>query len=214
MTVIRWIVILVFVGYAWRRKSLTTWILAAMVVGAEVGNDWPGVAINLRLLSLIFLRMIKTIIAPLLFATLVVGIAGHASLRQVGRMGVKALVYFELVTTLALFIGLAAINLSRAVAGANPPPGLAAAAGKGQKQTATEVILSAFPENVAKAVAEGHVLQIVIFSVLFGSGLAVLPDDKKRPLLAVTEGLAETMFKFTNIVMYFAPVGVGAAIAY
>jgi proton glutamate symport protein len=210
----RWTVVLGLVLFALGRRTLTTWILVAMVVGACVGHDWPAVGINLRVLSQIFLRMIKTIIAPLLFATLVVGIAGHASLRQVGRMGVKALVYFEVVTTLALFIGLAAINLSRAGVGVNPPPELAPADVKGQKQTASEVVLSAFPENVAKAVAEGHVLQIVIFSVLFASGLAVLPEDKKRPLLAVTEGLAETMFKFTNIVMYFAPVGVGAAIAY
>src|SRR5438046_10356802 len=102
MTVIRWIVIMVFVGYAWRRKSLTTWILTAMIVGAEVGNDWPGVAANLRLLSLIFLNLIRTIIAPLLLATLFVGIAGHASLRQVGRLGLKALVYLEVVTPIAL----------------------------------------------------------------------------------------------------------------
>src|SRR5204862_6826308 len=110
MTVIRRIVILVCVGYAWRRKSLTTWILAAMILGAEVGNDWPGVAVNLRLLSLIFLNLIRTIIAPLLFATLVVGIAGHASLRQVGRMGIMALDYFEVVTTLALLIVVVAFN--------------------------------------------------------------------------------------------------------
>jgi proton glutamate symport protein len=210
----RWTVVAGLVVFGLGRRTLTTWILVAMVVGAGIGHDWPAVAINLRVLSQIFLRMIKTIIAPLLFATLVVGIAGHANLRQVGRMGVKALVYFEVVTTLALFIGLAAINVSRAGVGVSPPAELAAADVKGQRQTAGEVILSAFPENVAKAVAEGHVLQIVVFSVLFGIGLAVLPDAKKRPLLAVTEGLAETMFKFTNIVMYFAPVGVGAAIAY
>jgi len=210
----RWTLVLGLVVFGFGRRTLTTWILVAMVVGAGIGHDWPDVAISLRVLSQIFLRMIKTIIAPLLFATLVVGIAGHANLRQVGRMGLKALVYFEVVTTLALFIGLAAINISRAGVGVSPPPELAAADVKGQRQTAAEVVLNAFPENVAKAVAEGHVLQIVVFSVLFGIGLAVLPDDKKRPLLAVTEGLAETMFKFTNIVMLFAPVGVGAAIAY
>src|SRR5437660_7492873 len=121
MMIIRWLVILVFFGYAWRRKSLTTWIFVAMLVGAETGNDWPGVAINLRLLSLIFLNLIRTIIAPLIFSTLVVGIAGHSNLRQVGRMGVKALVYFEIVTTLALFIGLVAINMSRAGVGVVMP---------------------------------------------------------------------------------------------
>jgi len=117
MIIIRWFVILIFFAYAWRRKSLTTWIFVAMLTGAEIGNDWPGVAINLRLLSLIFLNLIRTVIAPLLFSTLVVGIAGHASLRQVGRMGIKALVYFEVVTTLALLIGLAAINLTMAGVG-------------------------------------------------------------------------------------------------
>src|SRR5215470_1923838 len=109
----RWTAVLGLVLYGVLRRSLTTWILVAMVVGAEVGHDWPAIGISLRVLSQIFLRLIKTIIAPLLFGTLVVGIAGHSNLKQVGRMGVKALVYFEAVTTLALFIGLAAINLTR-----------------------------------------------------------------------------------------------------
>jgi proton glutamate symport protein len=185
-----------------------------MVVGAEIGHDWPGVAVSLRVLSQIFLKMIKTIIAPLIFGTLVVGIAGHADLKQVGRMGVKALIYFEVVTTLALFIGLAAINLTQAGAGVQPPAELAAADVKGQKQTAAEVILHVFPENIAKSVAEGQVLQVVVFSVLFGISLALLDEKKRRPVLALAQGLSETMFKFTNIVMYFAPIGVGAAIAY
>ena len=105
LVVLRWTVIAALLAFGWRRKSLTVWILIAMVVGAEIGHDFPGVAIQLRVLSQIFLRLIRTIVAPLLFATLVVGIAGHSNLRQVGRMGVKALVYFEVVTTLALFIG-------------------------------------------------------------------------------------------------------------
>src|SRR5213593_690605 len=126
MITIRWLVILVFFAYAWRRKSLTTWIFVAMLAGAEIGNDWPGVAINLRLLSLIFLNLIRTVIAPLLFSTLVVGIAGHASLRQVGRMGIKALVYFEVVTTLALLIGVVAINFSKAGVGLTLPSAPAA----------------------------------------------------------------------------------------
>ena len=215
MTVIRWIVIMVFVGYAWRRKSLTTWILTAMIVGAEVGNDWPGVAVNLRLLSLIFLNLIRTIIAPLLFATLVVGIAGHASLRQVGRMGIKALVYFEVVTTLALLIGVVAINFSKAGVGVTLPaapaaPQITAPA----PQSASDIILHIFPENIAKSVAEGQVLQIVVFSILFGIALALVKESKRQPVLSFCESLSETMFKFTNIVMMFAPVGVGAAIAY
>jgi proton glutamate symport protein len=210
----RWLVIGGLVLYALRRRSLTTWILISMAVGAEIGHDWPHVAIQLRVLSQIFLRMIKTIIAPLLLGTLVVGIAGHSNLKQVGRMGIKALVYFEIVTTLALFIGLAAINLSQAGVGVAPPAALAAADVQGQKQTAAEVLLHVFPENIAKSVAEGQILQVVVFSVLFGVSLAMLDEKKRRPVLALAEGLSETMFKFTNLVMLFAPVGVGAAIAY
>jgi len=211
---LRWLGLLGLVAYAWRRRSLTAWILVAMAVGAEVGHDWPAVGVQARTLSLIFLRLIKTIIAPLIFGTLVVGIAGHSNLRQVGRMGVKALVYFEVVTTLALFIGLAAINLSQAGVGVQPPAELPSADVKGKTQTAAEVILHVFPENVAKSVAEGEVLQVVVFSIVFGIALAMVPDEKRKPVLAVCEGLAETMFKFTNIVMYYAPIGVGAAIAY
>ena len=185
-----------------------------MVVGAEVGYDWPGVAVSLRLLSQIFIRMIKTIIAPLIFATLVVGIAGHPNLRHVGRMGLKALVYFEVVTTLALFIGLAAINLSQAGAGLHPPEALQPSGTRPPPQTISDVVLNAFPENVAKAVAEGHVLQIVVFSLLLAVALSLIGEEKRRPLLAFCESLAAAMFKFTNLVMLFAPIGVGAAIAY
>src|SRR5947207_14201198 len=126
MIIVRWLVISMFVAFGWKRKSLTTWIFVAMIAGAEIGHDWPGVAINLRLLSLIFLNLIKTIIAPLLFATLVVGIAGHSNLRQVGRMGLKALIYFEIVTTLALLIGVVAINFSKAGVGVTLPAAPAA----------------------------------------------------------------------------------------
>ncbi len=210
----RWLIILGLVLYAWRRKSLTTWILISMAVGAEVGHDWPQVAVQLRVLSQIFLRMIKTIIAPLLLGTLVVGIAGHSNLKQVGRMGVKALIYFEVVTTLALLIGLLAINLSQAGVGVQPPAELAPSDVHGQKQSASEVLLHVFPENIARAVAEGQILQVVVFSILFGVSLAMLDEKRRRPMLALAEGLSETMFKFTNLVMLFAPVGVGAAIAY
>jgi proton glutamate symport protein len=210
----RWAAIIGLVFYGVYRRSLTAWILVAMLVGAEIGYDWPEVGQSARLLSQIFLRLIKTIIAPLLFATLVVGIAGHSNLRQVGRMGLKSLLYFEVVTTIALFLGLAAINLTKAGVGVTPPAQLAPAGITGVRQTASEVILNAFPENVAKAVADGHVLQIVVFSILFGIGLALVTESKRQPVLVVCEGLAEVMFKFTRLVMYFAPIGVGAAIAY
>ncbi len=210
----RWVAIAGLVAYGLKRRSLTAWILVSMAVGAEIGHDWPEVGQGARILSQIFLKLIKTIIAPLLFGTLVVGIAGHTNLRQVGRLGVKALVYFEVVTTLALFIGLAAINLTRAGVGVVPPAALESSGIAAVKQTTSDVILHVFPENIAKSVAEGQVLQIVVFSVLFGIALALLPEAKRRPMLDFSGSLAETMFKFTNIVMYFAPIGVGAAIAY
>ena len=210
----RWALIAGLALWAWRRRTLTSWILVSMVVGAEVGHDFPETAVAMRLLSQVFIRMIKTIIAPLLFATLVVGIAGHPNLRHVGRMGLKALVYFEIVTTLALFIGLAAINLSQAGVGIEAPPALQPAGPRPPPQSLSDVILHAFPENVAKAVSEGHVLQIVVFSLIFAVALSLLSEEKRRPMLSFAESLAATMFKFTNIVMLFAPIGVGAAIAY
>ena len=213
--VLRWAVIAALVVYAARQRSLTGWILVSMVVGAEIGHDFPQVAVSLRVISQIFLRLIRTIVAPLLFATLVVGIAGHSNLRQVGRMGVKALVYFEIVTTLALFIGWAAITISRAGVGITLPP---PPAGTPIQQTAArtwqEIVLEAFPENFARSVVEAQMLQIVVFSVIFGVALALIQDDKRRPMLAFAESLAETMFRFTRIVMLMAPLGVGAAIAY
>jgi len=213
LTVCRWATILAFAVYASFRRSLTTWIAVGIVAGAEIGHDWPAAAANLQVLSSIFLRLIKTIIAPLIFSTLVVGIAGHANLKQVGRMGIKALIYFELVTTVALFIGLGAINLSKAGVGITPPAGSAPTVAV-QKQTASDVILHVFPENLAKSVAEGQVLQVVVFSIIFGIALALVGEQKRRPVLEFCEGLSETMFKFTNIVMLFAPIGVAGAMAY
>ena len=198
-----------------RRPSLTAWILIAIVLGGAFGYFFPDAATQLRVLSTIFIRLIRTIVAPLLFATLVVGIAAHGNLKQVGRMGVKALVYFEVVTTLALLIGWAAITISRAGVGItlpSPPPGEQAAAPA--PQSWQDIVLHVFPENIAKAVADGEVLQVVVFSVIFGVALAMVPEPRRRPMLTFAEALAETMFKFTNIVMLFAPIGVGAAIAY
>ena len=210
----RWLTTGLFIAHAVQRRSLTTWIVVSMLIGAGIGYDLPAVAVSLRLLSQIFLRMIKTIIAPLLFATLVVGIAGHSDLKQVGRMGVKALVYFEIVTTLALFIGLAAINISGAGKGIKLPPAPKTEQITAARQSASEIVTHIFPENIAKAVAEGQVLQVVVFAIVFGIALALVSEAKRRPLLQATESLAEVMFKFTNIVMLFAPIGVGCAIAY
>jgi proton glutamate symport protein len=211
---LRWAALVGFCGYAWARRSLTAWIFAGMLLGAEIGYDWPHVAANLQILSSIFLRLIRTIVAPLIFATLVVGIAGHANLKQVGRMGIKALIYFEVITTLALFIGLAAINISQAGVGIHQQAGTPAPPPATQPQKAADIILHVFPENIAKSVAEGQVLQVVVFSVIFAIALALVGEEKRRPMLTFCESLAEVMFKFTNIVMYFAPIGVVGAMAY
>jgi proton glutamate symport protein len=215
LTSLRVVAIVLFAVWAWRRRSLTLWILVGMAAGAELGHDVPEVAVGLRVLAQIFLRLIRTIVAPLLFATLVVGIAGHSNLRQVGRMGVKALIYFEIVTTLALFIGWAAITVSRAGVGVTLPSSVETTQIQQPAQRGwQDIVLDVFPENIARAVAEAEMLQVVVFSVLFGVSLALLPDAKRRPMLAFAESLAETMFRFTRIVMLMAPIGVGAAIAY
>jgi len=198
-----------------RGRGLTFWITVSIMAGIAVGYFFPDAATGLRIFSQIFLRLIRTIVAPLLFATLVVGIAGHSSLRQVGRMGLKSLIYFEVVTTLALLIGWAAITVSQAGAGISLP----ARVDSTQIQTPANrtwqtIVLDIFPENIAKSVAENQVLQVVVFAVLFGCALAMVPEHRRRPLLSFTESLAETMFAFTRIVMYLAPLGVGAAIAY
>ena len=207
-------VILLFV-HAFRKRSLTTWILVAMVAGAEFGYDVPEIGKKLQVLSDIFLRMIKTIIAPLLFSTLVVGIAGHANIKQIGRMGWKSLLYFEIVSTLALFIGLLAINIGKAGVGVVLPPNPEVPPLTTIKaQTASDFILHIFPENIAKAIFEGQILQIVIFSIIFGIAVAMVKEKYRTPMIRFSESLSEIMFKFTNIVMYFAPVAVFAAIAY
>ena len=215
LLVFRLITIAAIVGYAIYKKSLTTWILISMILGAEFGHDLPQIAVKMQVVSMIFLRLIKTIIAPLLFATLVVGIAGHSNLKQVGRMGWKSLVYFEVVSTIALFIGLLAINISKAGVGVVVPDII----NQAELQTATitkgtDLILHIFPENIAKAIYEGQVLQIVVFSIFFGIAVAMIKEKYKSPIIRFTEALAETMFKFTQLIMYFAPFAVFAAIAY
>lgn len=213
LVAVRWITWFFLIIYAINKKSLTTWILISMVLGIEIGLNFPTFSQNLRVLSQIFLRLIKTIIAPILFATLVVGIAGHSNLKQVGRMGWKSIVYFEIVTTIALLIGVIAINISRAGEGIALPKDFNQELPEAKAQSWQEVVLHIFPENFIKSVYHGDVLPIVLFSILFGISLALLPEKKKAPILGFTESLAETMFKFTNIIMHFAPFGVGAAIA-
>jgi proton glutamate symport protein len=186
-----------------------------MFVGLEIGLDWPGFAAHLRVLSDIFLRLIKVIVAPLILGTLVTGIAGHGDLKKVGRIGLKSLIYFEVVTTIALFIGVGAINLTRAGEGLVLP---AASAEQGPQNVAPlkwdDFLLHVFPENIVKAVGENQILQVAVFAVLFGIALTRVPEKLRQPMLSVAESLTQAMFKFTNIVMYYAPIGVGAAMAY
>ncbi len=214
LLLMRWLVLATLVAYACFRRTLTAWIFVAMLLGAEIGHDLPSVALHLRVLAMIFLRLIKTIIAPLLFATLVVGIAGHSNLRQVGRLGLRSIIYFELVTTVAIFLGLGAINLSKAGVGVQLPAAPAADSVPTGKLSVEETILHIFPENIAKSVADNAVLQVVVFSLIFAVALAMVGEQKRAVMLGFCESLAETMFKFTNIVMYMAPIGVGAAVAY
>jgi proton glutamate symport protein len=214
--VLRCAAILLLSIVAWRRKSLTPWIFVAMVAGAELGFDAPALAVSMRVFSDIFLRLIKTIVAPLILATLVTGIAGHGDLKSVGRIGIKSLVYFEIITTIALVIGLAAINISHAGVGLS----LSGAPGSSEVLAAPppthwqDFILHIFPENIAKSVAENQILQVAVFAVFFGIALACLNEKKRAPLLELFDSLSEAMFKFTNVVMYFAPLGVGAAMAF
>ncbi len=231
---VRWAGVGVLAVWCAGRRRLTPWIFCAMVAGAELGFDAPHVAVGLRVFSDVFLRLIKTIVAPLILATLVTGIAGHGDLKSVGRMGLKALVYFEVVTTLALVIGLVAANVSKAGVGLRLPGGggaesqVQAGAGGAGLATAAPVggaaspaptrwddfLLHVFPENIAKSIAEGQILQVAVFAVFFGIALATLSEERRAPVLRLTESLSEVMFRFTNLVMYFAPVGVGAAMAF
>ena len=210
----RWALLIVLFAYGCVRRSLMTWIFVSMVVGGIVGYDFPHQAAGLQLITQIFLRLIKAIIAPLIFSTLVVGIAGHSDMKQVGRMGLKALIFFEVITTLALVIGLVAINVSKAGVGLSPIETQGQAPIAVQHQSASDVVLHIFPENIAKSVAEGQVLQVVVFALIFALALSMLPPARRAPMLSFCESLSETMFKFTNIVMYLAAPAVGAAIAY
>jgi Na+/H+-dicarboxylate symporter len=214
-TVLRWAGLAFIAAAGLRGGSLTYWIFFSMLLGGEIGLDRPQLAEHLRVLSDIFLRLIKVIVAPLILGTLVTGIAGHGNLRSVGRIGLKSLVYFEVVTTLALFIGVGAINISRAGEGLkmSAEPAVAALQ-NAEPMRWEEFLLHVFPENIAKSIAENQILQVAVFALLFGIALALLPEAKREPMLKFCESLSATMFSFTNIVMYFAPIGVGAAIAY
>ncbi len=207
-----------------RRLSLTQWIVIAMILGTLIGVMYPdaGAAANsftatsLKPLSTVFLRMIKLLIVPLIFSTLVVGIAGHGDdMKRVGRLALRSIIYFEVVTTLALAVGLIAVNWVKPGVGVN----ITAASDAPGKELASHPVTMAnvlehiVPQSFAEAAANNEVLQIVFFAVLFGVALAKVPGTSKQTMLRFCESLSEIMFKFTNLVMAFAPIGIGAAIA-
>jgi proton glutamate symport protein len=217
--VLRWIAFALFIPYAVRRSSLLLWTFFAMLAGAELGVDAPGIAAQTHFLGDIFLRLIRMIVAPLIFGGIVTGIAGHNQLSGVGRVAIKALIVFEVVTTFGLILGAVAIDITQAGAGVTLPAVTQAVAPtaqppNAQPETWQQILLNIVPENIAKAVAENQILQVAVFALLFGTSLALLPEPKRSPLLSVLQSLTETMFRLTRIIMVMAPVAAGAALAY
>jgi len=194
-----------------KRISLTAWIFIGMAAGVLLGVFAPGFARQLGPVSAVFLRLIRSIVAPLIFATLVAGIAGSGGSKNMGRIGAKAILYFEIVTTLALFLGLAAVNLVRPGLGV---PISQTAADKIPQATATagSFVEHIVPVSLIDAMARNDVLQVVVFAFLFGAACAAI-GAKAVPVVAFCGSLAEVMFQYTKYVMYLAPFGVGAAIA-
>ena len=214
--VCRWIGIVAFLLFVVRRPSLMTWTFLAMLAGVELGIDAPQVAAQVRLPGDLFLRLIRMIVAPLLFATITTGIAGHNELKSVGRVAVKALVLFEVVTTLGLIVGVMAMNLSGAGWGVVVPAAIETAppAAAQAPQNWQQIILNLFPNNIAEAVVQNQILQVAIFSIFFGAALAMISESKRAPLVKVLQSLADVMFQLTRFIMYLAPLAAGAAIAY
>ncbi|HEY2015966.1 MAG TPA: cation:dicarboxylase symporter family transporter [Bryobacteraceae bacterium] len=195
-----------------KRISLTSWIFIGMAAGVVLGLAAPGFAAQLAPVGNVFLRLIRSIIAPLLFGTLVVGIAGGGDMKQMGRIGGKAILYFEIVTTLSLFLGLAAVNLVRPGEGVSITRTAAEAALPQNQATFSTIIEHVFPTSIIDALARNDALQIVVFAFLFGAACAAI-GSKATPVVTFCSSLAEVMFRFTKYVMYLAPFGVCAAIA-
>lgn len=208
----RWIALAIFLPFAIRRRSLLVWTFWAMAAGVELGLDAPHAAAQLRVIGDLFLRLVRMIVAPLILGAIATGIAGHNELKGVGRVAVKSIVFFEVVTTIGLLLGLVAINLTRAGVGLALPS--AGAAPAGHAETWQQVVLNIFPENIAQAIAQNQILQVAVFALLFGSALAMLPQEKREPMVRVLQSLTDAMFKMTKIIMYIAPLAAGAAMAY
>ena len=196
----------------WWNLSLTQQILVALILGILLGWLKPSIAIQTGFLKDIFLNLVKSLIAPLIFASVVSGIAGGGDAKKVGRLGLKSIIYFEIATTLALIVGLVVVNTIKPGHGVILPPASAEVITQAHPKTLTETIVHVFPASVVESMASGDVLQIVAFAVIFG--LAVLAAGERAKLIvSLCDSVTQVMFKFTNIVMRFAPLGVGAAIA-
>ena len=204
-----------------KHSKLTALIFIALILGVLVGHFFPEFAVKMRPFAVIFLRMVKMIIAPLLFATLVVGIAGHGDIRSLGKIGLKTIIYFEVVTTLALIIGLTMANIFRPGMGfvsenvANNPvllheAGLMATANA--HTSISDMVMNIFPTSIVQAMADGNLLQIVVFSIFFAIAMCTVGKAAK-PVMAILNSVSQIMFKFTEYVMYFAPLGIFGAIA-
>ena len=203
-----------------KKSKLTIAIFTALFLGIIVGWVFPDVAVRMHVLAEIFLRMVKMIIAPLLFATLVVGIAGHGDVKSIGRLGIKTIAYFEVVTTIALFIGLGFANLFKPGEGmgkiATAHTGLNSivqSAATTHHNSFGELLLGLFPTSIVQSMSEGNLLQIVVFCIFFALAICAV-KEKAKPVIDVLNSLASIMFKFTEYVMYFAPIGIFGAIAY
>jgi proton glutamate symport protein len=195
-----------------KKISLTTWIFIGMAAGVALGVFAPNFAKQLGLMSTVFLRLIRSIIAPLLFGTLVAGIAGGGDLKHMGRIGAKALLYFEIVTTFALFLGLGVVNLARPGDGVPISRTAADSVAPAAPTTLAAVVEHTFPASIIDAMARNDVLQVVVFAFLFGAACAAI-GAKAAPVVTFCTALAEVMFRYTKYVMYLAPLGVGAALA-
>ena len=216
--ILRGIVLIGLLFVTYKRKKLSLWIFSSMLLAVEVGIDFPSIAVETERFGKIFLRLIKSLVSPLIFATLVVGIAGHSNIKQLGRIGLKSILYFELVTTVALFVGLVSINLSKAGVGVKVEASVAnkekSAELLEQTHVAKDHLVDIFPENIAKSISENQVLQVVIFSIIFAIGITMVSNlTHKQRMIHFCESLSEVMFKFTDIVMYIAPLAVFGALA-
>lgn len=201
-------------------SRLTVAIFLALFIGIIVGWLFPAFAVKTHVLAEIFLRMVKMIIAPLLFSTLVVGIAGHSDAKSLGRLGVKTIVYFEVVTTLALVIGLGFANLFKPgegmvdIASRHIPIGeISNMAVANPQYSFGEMFLNLFPTSIIQAMADGNLLQIVVFSIFFALAICAI-GKKAQPVVDILNSVTKIMFKFTEYVMMFAPIGIFGAIAY